>query len=373
MKKTILVVQTAFLGDLLLGIPFYKSLRAQWPDHDLVLVSKKGLLDFFIKTKLFDSGYEIEKGNSESYEQVLKKINSLNISFLFCPHESLRSAFFVQRIQADKKIGFRKWFLPWIFDVKVIKPKNWPESLRQLSLFWGLVSTENQESEKRNALIESDLFLSKNEQGRLRDVPEMWSASIREQLLKSGDIQKLILKLNLQAVFEKNRNQKKIIAVFPGSVWATKMWPMKNYIEICRKLTSQNYQVLIMGGAGEEGLADQIQQDVSTVVNLTNKTTIYETVLLLSQVDMVIGNDSASSHMAAAADVPVLSIFGPTVLEFGYRPWARHTYIAEPQKLHCRPCGPHGHKKCPLGTHECMVQQQPSAIFSQINSILNSL
>jgi len=58
-------------------------------------------------------------------------------------------------------------------------------------------------------------------------------------------------------------------------------------------------------------------------------------------------------HLGSTAGTPTVSIFGPTILEFGYRPWNARAEIVQID-LSCRPCGKHGAKKCPLGTHACM-------------------
>ncbi|MCB0370096.1 MAG: hypothetical protein KDD45_11895, partial [Bdellovibrionales bacterium] len=94
-------------------------------------------------------------------------------------------------------------------------------------------------------------------------------------------------------------------------------------------------------------------------------TSVYESSLILSHADLVIGNDSASSHLACLCDCQLVSFFGPTVLDFGYRPWGNKVYIFENETLKCRPCGPHGHKKCPIGTHECMKSIKPEMVFSK--------
>lgn len=65
--RSILIVQTAFLGDLLLGIPFYKQVRQIWPQHEIILLCKKGLSDFFLKTKMVDKAIEVIKGDRISY------------------------------------------------------------------------------------------------------------------------------------------------------------------------------------------------------------------------------------------------------------------------------------------------------------------
>jgi heptosyltransferase-2 len=58
------------------------------------------------------------------------------------------------------------------------------------------------------------------------------------------------------------------------------------------------------------------------------------------------------------------------VIEFGYRPWQNQTFIMQDSGLACRPCGPHGHRQCPLGTHACMKNITAEKVFQLAQGIL---
>ena len=55
-----LVVQTAFLGDVLLGIPFLKKIKEKFPEHHLAVVVRRGVGDFLLKTKVVDECFEVK-------------------------------------------------------------------------------------------------------------------------------------------------------------------------------------------------------------------------------------------------------------------------------------------------------------------------
>jgi heptosyltransferase-2 len=63
-------------------------------------------------------------------------------------------------------------------------------------------------------------------------------------------------------------------------------------------------------------------------------------------------------------------IYGPTVLEFGFRPWQDHVSVVEKLGLPCRPCGKHGHNKCPIKTHVCMKEISPHEVFERLQGVL---
>ena len=122
-----------------------------------------------------------------------------------------------------------------------------------------------------------------------------------------------------------------------------------------------------MGGPGEEELATRISKLIPGSLNLAGKTSPLESLQVLAQADVVVTNDSAGQHMAALVGAPTVSVFGPTVLEFGYRPWNSKAKIVERKGLACRPCGKHGHHKCPIGTHECMKKITATEVIAMID------
>lgn len=220
---------------------------------------------------------------------------------------------------------------------------------------------------KSEKLASEKLFYQKSAGGKLSSVPDWCSLDVRTELLNDNfNFQRLEGNLNL-----KKFSDKQWIMIFPGSVWATKMWSENGFVEIGQYLQNKNFQVFIMGGPGEEALGERIRQQIPNSISLVGKTSIYESAILLVRSKLMIGNDSASTHLACCAGIPTISIFGPTVLEFGFRPWSNQSYVVEKEGLLCRPCGPHGHRKCPLGTHECMKNISAESVKKICDTILN--
>jgi heptosyltransferase-2 len=68
---------------------------------------------------------------------------------------------------------------------------------------------------------------------------------------------------------------------------------------------------------------------------------------------------------------PTLTIFGPTVPEFGFGPLAERNVVAGHEGLNCRPCDRHGPKRCPLGHWRCMRELTPEYISTLLMEVLN--
>lgn len=340
-------MQTAFLGDLLLSIPLLKKCRELWPQHKLALVCRKGFGDFFLKTHLVDQVFEIEKGNSGSYSKILEHLRYAKVDHLISPHESLRTALFCSQIKAKHKVGFQKAWNFLVYSKRTRRNEQLPDAMRQLSL---LAPEDSSLAINISNYAQTEKPFTTQQNGRLSASPKWASMSLHHQILELSEIYS-----SLHKRFDlKGFDSGKAILIFPGSVWATKRWTEEGFISSGKALQKRGYQVYVMGGPGEEELSEKIAAAIPGSVSLAGKTKIIESAQLIARAALVIGNDSASTHLAAVCETPLIAVFGPTILEFGYRPWSEDSYVVQNENLPCRPCGKHGHKVCPIKTHACM-------------------
>ena len=323
--KPILIVQTAFLGDLVLTTALFKNLRQLWPGHPLILVCRQGVGSWVRDLKLVEEIFEIKKGNAKSYRRLKNHLSSRSFFRIYCPHQSLRSAMFVRALRAEKKIGFKTWTSFFTLDTAVVRNLELPDALRQLSL----LGSEFPELQEKISQYAKEFPSS-----MIGPVPAWSSLDCRDSI--------------------PDCRIPTDVVIFPGSVWATKQWTLNGFQELTAKFLARGNQVTLMGGPQEKKLGEAIAQTSPEVKNLIGSTGLLETLSLLKNAKLVISNDSGGQHLASLAGVPTVSIFGPTVLSLGYRPWNPQTKVVEMTTLSCRPCGKHGHQKCPLGTHECM-------------------
>ncbi|WP_307813212.1 lipopolysaccharide heptosyltransferase II [Ktedonobacter sp. SOSP1-52] len=113
------------------------------------------------------------------------------------------------------------------------------------------------------------------------------------------------------------------IAVFvgggsnPGMDLTAKRWPLERYRALVQKLIwDLGARVLLIGGPGDAPLTQQLLEGLEvptgSVLDLAGKTSIGELAAQLEACSLYIGNDSSPMHLAAAVDIPVIGIFGPT-------------------------------------------------------------
>jgi len=332
------------LGDLLLSTPLFHWTKKTYPNQKLGLICRKGLGQPLLELGLIDFYWEIEKGNQKTYQNVIQELKKFEINQLISPHTSLRTALMVAQIKAHHKISFKKIWNFIFFQNRVSFEKQWPESIRLLKL----IENRNPELQQNfNNLRPSEEYILKNETHDLLPAPSWADPGF------CIDQNRVESKKQQYQINEKYRFNN-AVALFPGSVWATKMWKKEKFIELGQSLHAKGFQVVIMGGPEEKTLGEEVARQIPGALQLCGKTNVLESLLLLTNVKLVIGNDSSSSHMAALMNRPVVSFFGPTVLHFGYRPWTGKVKVFEVNSLNCRPCGSHGPKVCPLGHHKCM-------------------
>ncbi len=423
-----LIVQTAFIGDLLLSIPLIRNTKNLFPEDRIVLLCRKGFGAFFKESGLVDDVVEVEKSKSASYAAALDELSRFSIRHVIAPHQSVRTALLVRQLAASgSKVGFRRWWNGLIFDKRVVRPMQYPDAIRQMSLLAALDSGFSERFSVDVAEVDENprsldtLVLRGKIPGWASMRVQMSDDAVDGEKLKPAEQDKAdwerakqvrldvhasnnvakdvnegrggtgagadrdvrgarvgsVINGKVQSVNEgtnkgqqsRNENQKRKVAlVAPGSVWPTKHWHRQGFIDVLKKLAEEGYAIQLIGTKDEIEVCQYIARHVTGAHNLAGRTTIAETIQLMSNATLLICNDSGAMHMAAAAGLPTVSIFGPTTLALGYRPWNDNAVVVQ-KSLSCRPCSAHGTKHCPLKTHACMRDISAADVMGAIREL----
>jgi heptosyltransferase-2 len=158
-----------------------------------------------------------------------------------------------------------------------------------------------------------------------------------------------------------------LVALAPGSVWATKRWPY--YAELAAALCP-TARVVVIGSDADAALAgDIVRATGGDAVDASGRLTLLGSAELIGRCRALVSNDSAPLHLASAMNTPTVAIFGPTVPAFGFGPLADAATVAEHLSLDCRPCHPHGPKICPLGHWRCMRELTVAAVIARLQTL----
>ncbi|RKU39582.1 lipopolysaccharide heptosyltransferase II [Candidatus Poribacteria bacterium] len=136
-----------------------------------------------------------------------------------------------------------------------------------------------------------------------------------------------------------------LIGIHPGGSSFDKRWPEKQYAELADRLVQQyNATILLLRGPEEAALAHNIQHAMQSRAIVHAPETIRELGALLSCCNLVLCNDSGPMHLAAALDVPMVAVFGPTD-HVAWHPLSENASIVR-RDMPCWPCSAH---KCKIG------------------------
>lgn len=161
----------------------------------------------------------------------------------------------------------------------------------------------------------------------------------------------------------------RVVGLNPGGAFgASKHWPTEHFANTARALALQGCGVVVLCGPAEREEAIRIAAAARhpNVVSLTGEPpSVALTKSIVRRLALLITTDSGPRHFAAAFDVPVVTLFGPTHIE-----WTE-TYF--PKAVHVQerlPCGPCQQRTCPLGHHDCMKKLTPESVLHAARNLL---
>ncbi|HEY0351884.1 MAG TPA: lipopolysaccharide heptosyltransferase II [Gemmatimonadales bacterium] len=312
MPGATLVIQTAFLGDVVLTTPLLSALAEQDGPVDVVTTPTAAtLLEHHPAVR---EVVRYDKHGAQRGWRGLWQIGALlrarRYRRVVLPHRSVRSAALALWSGAPERIGFDDSPAAVSYTRRVRRAREHHEVERLLALA-----------------------------GPSNGTPPRVSLGLQPQDYAAADEW-----LSAQQVAPR------FAALAPGSIWGTKRWPY--YAELAAALDRPS---VIVGGADDASLADAIAAAVpGRVVSAAGKLSLRASAALIERAAVLVTNDSAPLHLATAVGTPVVALFGPTVPEFGFGPRGRGDLILGMDDLACRPCSSHGPQICPLGHHRCM-------------------
>ena len=194
---------------------------------------------------------------------------------------------------------------------------------------------------------------------------EKYNNFVNDSLNINANPDRLILHANL----DKKNKKNKLLGINPGASYGdAKRWYPEKFADVAVDLSSQ-YDIIIFGGLHEKKIANDIEnflinKGIKNYKNLAAQTGIKELILQISNLDLFITGDSGPMHLAAAFQVPTVSIFGPTK-DYETSQWMNKKGLIVKKKLECQPCM---QRKCPLKHHNCMKFVQKEDVLKAVKS-----
>ncbi|UCD84699.1 MAG: lipopolysaccharide heptosyltransferase II [Deltaproteobacteria bacterium] len=324
MPEKILIVQTAFIGDIVLTTPLIKAVKEIYPRAKLSFLTTPKGKELVEDIEELDEIIAYDKKEEDKgiigLIKLVRAIRARGFDLSLTPHQSYRTALLLFLADIPIRIGYKESSFSFLYNRKV----HWNPKIHQVER--AMLLLEALGEGRKN---------SRNPYLNLSPVVEQEAQVILEQAgIKKSDL---------------------VVGVSPGSVWATKRWIPEGYGELITQLNSiYGAKVLILGGPEDREVVKEVMFHCEVKpINLTEQSSLKQLVALIDRCELFVGNDSGPMHIAVARGVPVIAIFGPTTPELGFSPYSTDSLVIQ-QELDCRPCGLHGSRRCPEKHFKCM-------------------
>lgn len=319
--KKILIIQTAFIGDVILATSLVETLHAYSNETlEIDLVVRKGNESLLENNPGVNQVYIWDKkgGKYKNLFSLAGQLRKNNYWRVYNLQRFASTGFLTWRTKADLKAGYKKNPFSWAFGRKIAHE----------------IGNGKHEVERNFDLISPDLDNSL--EGPLR--PKLYP----------GEQDKIAVDA---IVGDTGPNY----VLAPASVWFTKQLPEHKWVELMNNLAGKG-KLFLIGAPSDKVLLDRLieKSEVDDVENLAGKLSLVQSAELISRATWTFVNDSAPLHLSSAMNSPVTAFFCSTVPEFGFGPLSTNSEIRQVEaKLDCRPCGLHGYKACPKGHFKC--------------------
>jgi heptosyltransferase-2 len=328
-----LVVQTSFLGDMVLTTPLFAHLAKSGP-VDVVCTPAAAAL--VANNPSIREIISYDKRGSDSgargFARLASRLRERKYDAAYMAQGSVRSGALAAMAGIGERVGFATSAGRLFYTTRVAPIDNMHHAARLLSL-----GTRDPLRETLRAELQPHLYPGRRE------------ATAVDELLE--------------------RAPGRLIALAPGSVWATKRWPF--YADLARKLAKDG-RIVVVGAEADRSLATEVVGATSgEAIDATGRLSLLASAELIGRSALLVTNDSAPQHLASAMNTPTLAIFGPTVPEFGFGPLAERSRILGRRDLACRPCDRHGPQKCPLGHWRCMREISADDVAAAARELLS--
>jgi heptosyltransferase-2 len=320
--QKIAIINTAFIGDVLLSIFLAQQIKNLHPNSKIYFITSSRLFELLNCVKAIDKIITYDKHTKDKGIQgfitIVQKILQEQVELILAPHRSARTSLISFFSHPVFSVSYDTSSLKFLYK----KTVKYQHTLHEIERNFELLRPFD-DVVFPLGLPTVDFVFPNNLPGKI-------AALLGES-------------------FEKQ----KIVAMAPGSVWKTKQWLPERFQYLGTELQKAGYKVVLIGGEDDRLLCEEIAKN-SGALNIAGETSLVESLYLIKQSKLLITNDSSPTHLASLTDCPCITIYGPTIPEFGFYPRSKKSRIIQVENLKCKPCSIHGYNRCPLKHHNCM-------------------
>lgn len=334
-KRTV-VVAPNWVGDNVMALPVLEALAAT--DRRLTVLAKPHLGSLLEQVPAVDEVVE----RQESDEETVERLRQGTFDEAVILPNSFRSAWLPWRAGIPLRWGYRGRPFRWSFRWPLLRPgvrrprekgRHQTEDYRELLAAMAVAA------------------------------PASWipRLELSTQMTEKG--RALLARANLES------GSGPLIGLFPGAEFGpSKRWPWKRFVALSRELRRRwpESRQLIVAGPKEIWLAVRIYEETGKIHPVIGPDLdLGQLTAVLSQLDLLVSNDSGPMHLAAALGVPCVALFGPTDPQRTGPTGEGHRVLYTD-----RWCSPCFRRRCPLLHHRCLKDHQAEAVEEVCKDIL---
>lgn len=331
----ILIIDTAWLGDVVFTTVLIGSVKTAWPECELdVLVAPRGeqLLSSHSQiNRLWVYDKSGAQKSARSLWNLASQLRRRHYSITLTAHPSFRSRLLTGLIGAPVRVGFKGFGARFCFTHRVTND----------------LSLEPDHGLRRTNLVRA--LKPEIEPGPL-------SVPISREAHAAADD------------FFSQIGERPCLGLVPGSAWRTKRWPVNYYAELAVKwIREEQGSVIVVGGEAESGIIREIRRRDERNIHPAVGYPLQQVGALLSRCTAVVGNDTGVTLLAVAAGSPkVIALYGCTQVNHRFLPPHRAIEAGVPC---CLPRTGHGAKRCRWSDDPwCMTQIKVDQVWEAITS-----
>lgn len=329
MTKTISIIRTGGIGDVILSIVSINIIKDKLPNSEILWFGREPtaslIKNAFPDIKIF----EISSDNSYSENLRVLKKSSKKMDVIIDLQHSARSIILGRLAAFHFNCKYHTWN---------------KYSLERSALVL--------QSAIRGRKFNFDLF--KKELPNRYEAMTACTLKALKEFTKNGSKEKKYVPCFNSLLSEKNTET---VSVCLGAKFQAKILPIPQIEKIIREIITNKKikTIYFLGKEDQKENAEKLIKLFSPEIEMFNRcgsTTLTEAAKILSKSRFAIANDSGLAHLSETVNTPVLVFFGPTHPKFGYRPFLKNSRMLFVD-LSCRPCNKNGDVKCRYKDHAC--------------------
>jgi heptosyltransferase-2 len=338
------VLSPNWLGDAVMALPAIADARRLWPEATITVAARGGLSALFGAVPSVDAVVALDATPprlSVSADAARLREGAHDAALLL--PNAFRAALVAWRARIRERWGYATDRRGWLLTRRVAPPSN--ARIHQADYYRHLTGALGIPQGPRHAVLR---------------VPDQARAAARRLLERDG------------------WRGEPLVGLAPGAAYGSaKRWPPDRVGALAARLsTSLGARTVIVGAMADRATANDVIGATAaagaapdTVIDLTGRTDLPTLMGVLASCAAFVSNDSGAMHLAAALDVPVTAVFGPT------REWAtsplpgpagRDATIVHAD-VDCRPCML---RTCPID-HRCMTRISVDDVFASVTRALD--